>query len=88
MKDIHDFIPITKAKNELLDLIRRVENQDDTIAITKNGLPSAVIMSMKKFEGLLETLDILSDESTMRSLRKAVQESKAGKWLSLEEVLK
>ena len=88
MKDVQDFIPITKAKNELLDLIRRVENQDDTIAITKNGVPSAIIMSMEKFEGLLETLDILSDESTIRLLRKAIQESKEDKWLSLEEVFK
>ena len=86
MKDVQDFIPITKAKNELLELIRRIENQDETIAITKNGVPSAIIMSMDKFEGLLETLDILSDESVMKSLRKAIQESKEDKWITLDKV--
>lgn len=88
MKEIQDFIPVTKAKNELLELIRRIESQDDTVAITKKGVPSVVVMSLDKFEGLIETIDILSDERTMKSLRRALQESKEGQWLTLEEVFK
>lgn len=88
MKDIKDFVPITKAKNELLELIRRVETEDDTVAITKKGVPTVVMMSMEKFEGLLETVDILSDDKTMRSLKKAIQEAKEGEWLTFDEVFK
>jgi antitoxin YefM len=86
MKDISTYIPISKAKADLLDIIRRLENFDDAVAVTKNGVPAAVILSVEKYEGLLETLDILSDEKTMRSLRTSMRQARRGKWLKYEEV--
>jgi len=83
---IQEYIPITRAKSKLLDIIRKLEASDDTVAITKNGVPEAVMISMKKYEGLLETLEILSDENTMASLRKSIKEAQAGKWLDYDEV--
>lgn len=86
MKDIFTYIPISKAKSELLDIIRRLESIDDAVAVTKNGVQAAVILSMEKYEGLLETLDILSDEKTMKSLRTSMRQARRGKWLKHEEV--
>ena len=86
MKEDQEFVPVTKAKAKLLELIRRIENQDDTVAITKKGVPSVVMMSRTKFEGLLETIDILSDEATMTSYKKGINEFKKGKWAKCEEV--
>ncbi|MBW2058986.1 MAG: type II toxin-antitoxin system Phd/YefM family antitoxin [Deltaproteobacteria bacterium] len=86
MKEIQDYIPITKAKNILLEIIRKIEKDDDTIAITKKGVPIAVILSMEKYKGLLETLDILSDPDAMASLRKSIQEAKRKEWVPYEEV--
>jgi antitoxin YefM len=83
---IQEYIPVTQAKSKLLDIIRKLESSDDTVAITKNGVPEAVVISMKTYEGLLETLQILSDENTMTSLRKSIKEAKEGKWLDFEEV--
>ncbi|MEA3231237.1 MAG: type II toxin-antitoxin system prevent-host-death family antitoxin [Thermodesulfobacteriota bacterium] len=86
MQIIQDYIPVTKAKNELLNLIRKLEDSDDIIAITKNGVPGAVLISMNKFKGLLETLDILSDEKAMKSIRKSIKEAGDGKWVEFDEV--
>jgi antitoxin YefM len=86
MLTIQDFIPITKAKSRLLDIIRKIENSDDTVAITKKGVPEAVLLSMKKFEGLVETLEVLSDEKAMKSIRKSIKEAREGKWLDFDEV--
>jgi antitoxin YefM len=86
MAEIHKYVPITRAKNEFLELVREVEKQFSTIAVTKNGVPAAVILSMETFEGLIETLDILSDETTLRSLRKAIRQTRAGRWMSYEDV--
>jgi antitoxin YefM len=83
---IQDYIPVTKAKSNLLNLIRKLENSDDAFAITKNGAPEAVLISMKKFTGLLETIDILSDENTMKIIRKSIREAKLGKWVEFHEV--
>jgi antitoxin YefM len=86
MKDISTYITISKAKSELLDIIRRLESIDDAVAVTKNGVPVAVILSMEKYEGLLETLDILSDQKIMKSLRTSMRQARQGKWLKYEEV--
>lgn len=83
---IQDYIPVTKAKSSFLDIIRKIEGSEDAIAITKNGVPEAVLLSMKKFEGLLETLDVLSDEKAMKSIRKSIKEAQQGKWIDFDEV--
>ena len=76
MKDISTYIPISKAKSDLLDIIRRPESVEDAVAVTKNGVPAAVILSIEKYEGLLETLDILGDEKTMKSLRASMRQAR------------
>jgi antitoxin YefM len=86
MEIIQDYIPITKAKSDLLNLIRKLENSDDAFAITKNGTPEAVLISIKKFKGLLETIDILSDEQAMKSIRKSMREANRGKWIEFDKV--
>jgi antitoxin YefM len=86
MDQIQEYVSVTLAKAQLLDLVRRLHNTGDAIAITKNGIPEAVLLSMEKFQGLLETLDVLSDEKTMKSLRKAMREAEKKKWISEDEV--
>ena len=86
MQIIQDYIPITKAKSDLLNLIRKLENTDDVFAITKNGSPEAVLISMRKFKDLLETIDILSDEQAMKIIRKSIREASQGKWVGFDEV--
>ena len=87
VETIQDYVPVSKAKSTLLDLIRRIEDSDDAIAITKNGVPEAVLISMKKFKGLMETLEILSDEKAMKSIRKSIKEARKGMWLDSDKVL-
>jgi antitoxin YefM len=88
MNEIFKYVPITKAKADLLELIRQIENVDESVAITKNGVPTAVILSMQKYAGLLETLDILSDEETMKSLRTSIRQARKGKWLRHDAVFR
>ena len=86
MKEVDRFIPITEAKNRLLDLVRDLQAEDDIVAITKNGVPAAILLSVERFEGLLETIDILSDEGAMTSLRRSLREARAGRWVRHDEV--
>ena len=86
METIQEYIPVTKAKATLLDLIRRIEDSNDAIAITKNGVPEAILMSMNKFNGLMETLEILSDEKAMKSIKKSIKEARKGMWVDFDKV--
>ncbi|HDS17271.1 MAG TPA: type II toxin-antitoxin system Phd/YefM family antitoxin [Proteobacteria bacterium] len=85
MQTIESFVPITKAKAKLLDMVRQLHDTDDTIAITKNGVPEAVLLSMKKFEGLLETIDILADPQMMRQIKGSAKDVKAGRLIDIEK---
>lgn len=85
MQTIESFIPITKAKAKLLDMVRQLHDTDDIIAITKNGVPEAVMLSMKKFEGLLETIDILADPEMLKQLKGSAKDVKAGRLIDLEK---
>jgi prevent-host-death family protein len=87
MQTIKEYIPVTKAKANLLDLVRKIKDSDDTIAITKNGMPEVVLISMNKFQGLLETMEILADEKAMKSIRKSIQEADKGMWVDFDEVI-
>jgi antitoxin YefM len=81
MDNIQQFIPVTRAKAMLLDLIREIKESEEAVAITKNGVPEAVIMSMGKFQGLLETLEVFSDEKTVASIRKSILQADRGEWI-------
>ncbi len=85
MQTIETYVPITQAKAKLLDIVRQLGDTNDTIAITKNGIPEAVMLSMRKFEGFLETIDILSDPEMMRQLRGSAEDVKGGKLIDLDE---
>ena len=85
MQTIETFIPITQAKAKLLDMVRQIHDTNDTIAITKNGVPKAVLLSMEKFEGILETIDILADPETMRQLRGSAKDIKEGRLIDIDE---
>ena len=67
-------------------MVRDLQAKDDIVAITKNGVPAAVLLSVERFEGFLETIDILSDEKAMTSLRRSLREARAGRWLRHDEV--
>ena len=62
MKDISTYIPISKAKGKLLDIIHRLESVDDAVAVTKNGVPAASAYSAAS--GSLSRIVISADVST------------------------
>ncbi|MBU0646686.1 type II toxin-antitoxin system Phd/YefM family antitoxin [Patescibacteria group bacterium] len=85
---IDNYIPITKAKTRLLDIIRMINDREDTIAITKNGIPKAVIMSMDQYEAMRETMAILGDVEMMKQIRRSRNEVKENRPLvDLENLL-
>ena len=87
MQTVENFVPITQAKSKLLDMVRSIHDRDDSFAITKNGVPEAVLISMKKFESLLETIEILADQEAMSQLRNSMEDVKKGRLVDVDEVL-
>ena len=86
MPRVDHYVSVTQAKTQLLDLVRRLGKQQDSVGITKDGVPTAVLLSLEHFERLMETLEILSDQRTIRSLRKSLKQAQSGRWETHESV--
>jgi antitoxin YefM len=86
MPHVNAYVSVTEAKNRLLDMVRRLGKGDGVVAITRDGVPAAVLLSMRQFEQLTETLEILSDAKAMASLRRSLKQAAQGKWTRQEDV--
>ena len=76
------FVSVSHAKTHLLDLVRTLQKRQEVVAITRDGSPAAVLLSMEQYEGLIETLELLSDVGARRSLRRSLRQAAAGRWVS------
>lgn len=79
-------ISLTELRPRLSELVDRVHAEFDRFLITRRGRTEAVLLSAEEFEGLLETLEILSDEALVRRLVDAEEELAGGGGHSLAEV--
>lgn len=80
-------LPLSHVKAHLSEIADRVENQHDRIVVTRNGRPSAVLVSPEDLESLEETLAVLSDPELMRQIRESEAEVERGEeGVTLEEL--
>jgi antitoxin YefM len=80
-------LPISEVKARFPELVTGVAEREDEIVVTRNGKPTAVLVSYAEYERLKETLDVLSDEAMMKQIRASERHFAAGgKGLTFEEV--
>jgi antitoxin YefM len=78
-------IPLAEAKKSLSAIIKDVDEKFDRFSITRNGVEKAVIISSEEFEGLMETLDILSHKEEKDAIMRAKGQVRKGKTVSLKD---
>ncbi len=81
-------LPVTKAREELTQIVNNAKNRLDEYVITVNGSPAAVIMSHAEFESWKETTEILADPVLMKAIREGEKDIAAGKFHDWEDVKK
>ncbi len=79
-------IPITEAKARIAELADRVAREHDHFTITRNGRADVMLISVAEYESMQETLNILGDEETWRTLRQSREDFAAGDVYSAEQV--
>lgn len=82
----HQILPVTQVKRELMKLLKTLQNRGGAIAITKDGRAAGVLMSSEDYEGMIETLEILQDRPLVRSLNRALKQTREGKTYSHHDV--
>ena len=81
-------LSLSETKMKLSALVDAVNTTDEEIMITKNGRPAAVLISPDEFEGWKETIEIRSDSSLMKEIKKGLAALKKNKarLFTLEEL--
>ena len=75
----------TEARRQFYQLLRKSVKGHVPVKVTsKNG--DAVILSEEDYEGLLETLELLSVPGMRRSIREARADIRAGRTKSLKDI--
>ena len=78
-------ITATEARQQFYQLLRKSVKGHVPVKITsKNG--DAVILSEVDYEGLLETLELLSVPGMRKSIREAKADIRAGRTKSLKDI--
>lgn len=78
-------IPLAEAKKSLSAIIKDVDENFDRFAITKNGVEKAMVISSEEFDGLMETLDILSHKEERDAIMRAKEQVRKGSTVSLKD---
>jgi prevent-host-death family protein len=79
-------LSLTELRPRLTELIERANRFFDRFLITRHGRTEAVLLAAEDFEGLLETIEILSDTECVQRLAEAEEELARGGGHDLDAV--
>ena len=79
-------ITLKQLRPGLPEVVRDIDAKFGRYIITKRGKPVVVMMSVEDYEGLMETIEILSDKEAVKRIKKAKKEIKEGKTISLSDL--
>ncbi|NGZ97507.1 MAG: toxin-antitoxin system subunit antitoxin [Nitrospira sp. WS110] len=80
-------LPLSEVKTRLPELITGVDEREEEVVVTKNGRPAAVLINVREYTRLKETLDVLSDPALMQQIAESrAFYRKRKKGLSFEEL--
>ncbi|HEV7167541.1 MAG TPA: type II toxin-antitoxin system Phd/YefM family antitoxin [Micrococcaceae bacterium] len=71
-------LPLATVRDRLSALVDDVARTHDTLTITRNGIPAAIVLSVEDYESIMETLALLNDPGDQERLAEAAQSVAAG----------
>lgn len=81
-------ISLKDLRPALPRVAEEVEGRMERYTVTRRGRPVMEILSPEDYEGLLETIAILSDKAGARRILRARRDAKAGKTVKLDALRK
>ena len=82
-----NFISISDARNNLPNLVNKVNKTMERITITVHGQPAATLISQEELESILETAEILAIPGALASIKKGRDQIKKGQVVPFEKVV-
>ena len=76
-------IPISDLQSHAKKIVERVKNTGDQVLITQRGRPAALLVNYEDYEGMVATLEEMSEPDWRERLAEAERDSKAGRGIEL-----
>jgi prevent-host-death family protein len=83
-----NMITLKKLRPGLPQVIKDIDTKLDRYIVIKRGKPVAVMMGLDDYDGLLETIEILSDKDAVKRIKRAKKEISLNKTISLEGLIR
>lgn len=80
-------LPVADARASFSRIVDAASTTHERFEITRNGSRVAVLLGADDYDGLMETLEILSDPELMAEIREADEDIAAGRGRPLEDVV-
>ena len=71
-------INFSEARNNFKSVLDQVSDDADYTIISRRDSDDAVVMSIDQFNGLMETVHLLSSPANVRHLEKSINQYKSG----------
>lgn len=78
----------TNARRDFFKLIEMAQQPGRQITITVDGEPKVTMLSYDDYEGLIETLEIMSDPEAVKGIKEGLDDLKHGRMRKWEDVKK
>jgi prevent-host-death family protein len=77
-------IPISELQSQTKKIVETVKHARRPVLITQRGKPAALLVNYEAYEGIVATLEEMSQPDWRERLAEAERDSKAGKGIDLE----
>lgn len=79
---------LSDAKDKLSKLVKETAETTRQVIITVNGRNQAVLISMEEYESLIETIDILKDQTLVKKIMASMGDIQKGHVVDFEDIRK
>ena len=81
-------VTLKELRPNLPSIVEAIDSKLERVTVTKRGHPTVVMMSVDDYEGMTETLNILSDKSGLDRVKKGINDVKSGRVSTLKDLRK
>ncbi len=78
-------VPISELQSQARRIVDGVKHAGDAVIITQRGRPAALIVNYDDYEGMVATLEEMSEPDWRERLAEAERDSKAGRGVEIRE---
>ncbi len=86
MQTLPTTLTASEARSNLYDMLDEVKKYLKRFVITHHGKPQAIVLPTEDVESMEETIELLSDTSLLRDIRRSIKDYRAGKFYTLSQV--